>query len=157
MNVIFKTPDHIEIENVTFLETKKNIIMDGNFTKIIYSDHCVTMNGIFLNIPLYFASIEFNTLSFHNTNNNMMIIKTIGELEYKLLDYYKQFYGIYKPCIYNIHRHLSSGKIKLYREQQDMNTTTKKQKMKIVLKISGVWETVNEIGVTYKILEMYDI
>jgi len=45
MLLTFKLND-IVIDNVFFLETRKNIIMDGKFTKIIYSDENIVMNGV---------------------------------------------------------------------------------------------------------------
>jgi hypothetical protein len=78
------------------------------------------------------------------------IIKTLVEIEYNLLKYYKQFYNVYKNVIYNINNQLVNGKIKLYREEIPSHKT------KIILKISGIWENVNEIGITYKFLEMYE-
>jgi hypothetical protein len=35
------------LSNMYFLETKKNIIMDGNFTKLIFSNEFFVMNGIY--------------------------------------------------------------------------------------------------------------
>ena len=40
-----------QIKNIFLSDTKKNIIMDGKFTKIIYSDDLITTHGIFLKIP----------------------------------------------------------------------------------------------------------
>jgi len=40
-----------QIKNIFLSDTKKNIIMDGKFTKIIYSDELITTHGIFLKIP----------------------------------------------------------------------------------------------------------
>jgi len=42
-----------QIKNIYLSETKKNIIMDGKFTKIIYSDELITTHGIFLKIPFH--------------------------------------------------------------------------------------------------------
>ena len=47
MLLVFNTND-IVIDNVFFLETRKNIILDGKFTKIIYSDENLVMNGIYM-------------------------------------------------------------------------------------------------------------
>ena len=50
-------------------------------------------------------------------------------------------------------KQLHSGFFKLYREQHN---DKKGGNVKYVLKISGIWETKNEIGITFKLLEMYD-
>jgi hypothetical protein len=51
MKLIFKDFD-INFENIVFSKIKKNIIMDGNFNKILYSDTFVTINGLYILAPL---------------------------------------------------------------------------------------------------------
>jgi L-rhamnose mutarotase len=41
-----------------FRDTKKNNLMDGNFTKLIYTHDLFTMNGIFLTIPIFIHTIN---------------------------------------------------------------------------------------------------
>ena len=41
-NIILKL-NTFKYENIQYLDTKKNIIMNGNFTKIIYSDNNITL------------------------------------------------------------------------------------------------------------------
>jgi hypothetical protein len=53
-----------QIKNIYLSDTKKNIIMDGKFTKIIYSDELITTHGIFLKIP--FHNINQCALRLHN-------------------------------------------------------------------------------------------
>jgi hypothetical protein len=87
MNVIISIQDFM-IENTFFLETKKNILMDGNFTKIIYSDELVTLNGIYLLFPI----LNYNTnrvtnkkyIYFQiNNNDNLQIIKELMTIRTK--------------------------------------------------------------------------
>ena len=65
MNIYLKLSDvkinnserNIELyDNIRYLYPKKNTIMDGEFTKILYSKEYVTMNGLYLYIP--FTIIE---------------------------------------------------------------------------------------------------
>lgn len=53
MNIILDTK-RFSLGNVNFLETKRNMIMDGNFTKLIYSNEWFSMNGIYFYSPLKF-------------------------------------------------------------------------------------------------------
>ena len=57
MNIILGI-SQIEIKNIMFLETKKNIIIDGNFTKLIYADNNVSVNGIFVTFPILASGID---------------------------------------------------------------------------------------------------
>ena len=40
------------LTNLFFLDTKKNMIMDGNFTKLLYSNELFVMNGLYLLFPI---------------------------------------------------------------------------------------------------------
>lgn len=161
MNIIFDSLQ-IDIKNIGFSETKKNIIIDGNFTKIIYSDVYVTLNGIYIIAPILYNPIDKilnkNIISFNiNHPNNVNFLKKIYNLETKIVDYYSYEYGVTgKKNIYCLHNQLTSGKIKLYKELNNNNINYNGD-FNIVLKISGIWETENEIGITYKFLEMYKI
>jgi hypothetical protein len=40
-------------QNIYFTEKRKNIIIDGVFTKIVYSNACVSLNGLYVYINIY--------------------------------------------------------------------------------------------------------
>ena len=73
----------------------------------------------------------------------MGFIRKINSLETSLLSRMKSS----KKPVYNITQQLYSGIIKLF-----MNTTNYERKIDIVLKISGIWESADEIGITYKFM-----
>ena len=157
MNFIINM-NHFQIENLHLFEKKKNIVIDGIFTKMIYSDKLLSMNGIYLNFPL---ELNLNQNPYNNKNvffysytkNNDNYIKELSNLETNIINYYKYFYNVNKENSMVLKKQLQSGFFKLYRQQ----TNEKKNgNVKFVLKISGIWETKNEIGITFKLLEMYD-
>ena len=43
MNIVLNIKD-INTENIYLLESKKNIIMDGSFTKLLYSNHFLSFH-----------------------------------------------------------------------------------------------------------------
>ena len=161
MNIVFDSLQ-VDIKNIGFSETKKNIIIDGNFTKIIYSDVYVTLNGIYIIAPILYNPIDKilnkNIISFNmNHPNNANFLKKLYNLETKIVDYYSYEYSVTgKKNIYCLHNQLMSGKIKLYKELNNNNVNSNGD-FNIVLKISGIWETENEIGITYKFLEMHKL
>lgn len=247
MNIVLDI-NSVDIKNILFLDSKKNIIVNGKFTRLIYSNSLLTMSGLYINFPInlqyinnesnlfnisrinnssddYFGGLDNDSQSlkniiFFNNNNptNINILKQICELEYKLLNYYKaEFLSSsienFKTFSLILNKQLSIGKIKLYKEiispssqyiqsasfpfnsvsnnfispppgfsninnfkscknlsknsldeknktikfyqQNNSNNLLNIQKKNfIILKISGIWETKNEIGLTYKFLEM---
>jgi hypothetical protein len=48
----------IYLSNIYFLDKKTNVIMDGNFSKILYSNEWFTMNGLYVLFPIETLSIE---------------------------------------------------------------------------------------------------
>ena len=152
--------------NICFLDTKENIVMDGNFTKIIYSNQWFTINGIYIN--LHFDSItvdklmnkqylRFNPYSF----NNQKIIKDLAIIENNILEYYKEYYCNNSKITNILEKQLSSGNMKIFKEYIDYRNFNNKNnyfsenngEKRYILKISGIWENYNEIGITYKLLE----
>jgi hypothetical protein len=151
MSIVLKN-NHILIENLFFSDTKKNIIIDGFFTKIIYSDNDTSINGLYIDFPIIFNKDEKNNhknLILFNAYYylNSTIIKQIGELEIQILEYYNTYSHISKKIIPSLYNLLLNGKIKLY-----SNTELDINNVFLFLKISGVWETDDNIGITFKFL-----
>jgi hypothetical protein len=88
-----------------------------------------------------------------NTGSNNSIVKQVSDFENRLIEYYKCEYGIQKKAAPTLMNQLLTSKIKLYKETDDVNNHNSLPK--VVLKISGIWETANEVGITYKFLEMH--
>jgi hypothetical protein len=158
MNFIFNI-EQFQIENIHLFEKKKNVVIDGNFTKIIYSDDLITMNGIYLNFPI---EIQNNTKHYSNKNihfypyhlKNIQYIKAFCRIEEYIINYYKIFYDIDKKNHLGLAKQLYSGFFKVYADKDD---SKRLYKNKYILKISGIWENMSDVGITYKLIEMYEI
>ena len=97
--------ENIVLPNIYFLDKKRNIIMDGNFTKIIYSNDWFTMNGLYILFPIEVISIEKysnnNILKFHTyQSNNLQIIEDM------LMNIVKR-----NKCVYKRLQHLRIDQI----------------------------------------------
>jgi hypothetical protein len=155
MNIIFDIED-IEHHNFHFLEKKKNVVLDGYFTKIIYSNEYLTMNGIFFKFPVQIQSInEFpnkNIIHYYSyAPTNLAYIEKISEMENNIIHYYKSTYNINKKVDMGLTNQLLSGSFKIYKEPKKSM-----KHAKYVLKISGIWETRESVGVTFKFMVLYD-
>lgn len=144
------------IGNVHFLDTKKNIIIDGIFTKMVYLDDIVSLNAIYIVFPCncYIdRTMNRNNVMFSlNTHENQEII----ELEKNILNNYMKHYQISKRMNTSLATQISNGRTRLYKESTSHtnNANENEDNIHIVLKISGVWETEDEIGITHKFVEM---
>jgi len=141
---------NFSISCISLLEKKINIIMDGYFTKILYSDNCMTMNGIFFKLPISISSrtcYQTKCTAYFDTILNNDWIYKLSIIEKQIINYYMFFFGIInKSPNYSLKQQLQNGYIKYYKD-------TNSKKSLYYIKLSGIWETENEIGITYKIIE----
>lgn len=141
-----------------FRDTKKNILMDGNFTKLIYSHELFTMNGIYLSIPIYIHTINVvsNKLI---VNYSCLMSDEIQSIEQQILENYQQMFRCsYKIMVFKMTSQIKKECLFLPlttsdRFDQKMQTLDWKEwqegHKKLCVKIGGIWESQNEIGLTY--------
>jgi hypothetical protein len=174
------------MKNIRFLEKKQNIIMQGDFTKIMYSVDILTMNGMYVLCPLQCMDTSTKRTANHSINKHMIwyqptipsnnhLVQYFESIEKRLIALYIDHNALYnfrkkeetKTCVYSLYNQLMMGYTKVYRDFiteessqsqsiQSATTTTSPPTATsaFVIKISGVWETSNEIGITYKFIEM---
>lgn len=138
-------------DSIRYLYPKKNTIMEGEFTKILFSINNVTLNGLYLYLPLIIeknSNIDNHIRYITNNTNNMNLIQDLKLLEINILNNYKSFNKKNKYIETVIARQLNTGSIKVYHDSNN------KKKNRYVMKISGIWETRDKVGLTYKILEL---
>jgi len=146
------------IENIHFLETRKNMLMDGKFTKIVYSNDNIVLNGIYLSIPFkdFTYDKSYSRILLKNVKSNKDIINTICKYEAYIMKYYKHINACNKKAKYLLNEQLSSMSVKVYRDNypniQHININGE-----IALKISGIWEDDTSFGLTYKIMETFPL
>jgi len=153
------TPRQINRCGIFFGERKANMIMDGKFSKIIYSDAHLSLNGLFFVFPLKIKQIIKSNLYF-DSRVNSDIFNTLFKLEQQLLDDYSKHFGLHgksKQLAFNtIH---SIGNVRFYKERtfnhyaESKPFTTGYDLQKYYIKISGIWESSHQYGITYKIIE----
>lgn len=153
--MIAENINNFNYNNIIINEPVKNsIIIQSNFYKINYSNKYTTFNGIF--ILLDFQDIELsndNKINI-NTTTNKQIIDKISILENNLLDFTN------KKKNFKIKEQLLSGSLKFtdsiinynYSNFYNNNNINIINKNKIILKISGLWETKDTVGITYKFI-----
>ena len=142
---ITKTIEQYNEDYVYFCEPIKNNIMNnGNFIRIIYSSPLFILNGIYLIIPITNFTIEkyYNKYKcIFDTNLYKDLIDKIRHIEDSILNKI-DIKG--KVAKYKIYEQLINGYIKIFYENSEkMNNI-------FLLKISGIWETDKEYGITYK-------
>lgn len=181
--------------HVCFLDTKKNMVIDGNFTKIIYSDKIVSLNGLYIYCPLEPAQVPAFPYAGSNTHTqtfsgvthvrpttiatyqengvtvmtrkvsyvfsllnptNIHFVKELNRIEHEIIEYYKEFFRVNKTNTYSLRNLLKTGSIKVIQKVQAANTEqgvlhpSPVPNKPLIIKISGVWETDVNVGITFK-------
>ena len=144
MNVALNKED-FNINYIFYQNPITNTVMENaNFIRIIYSNELITINGIFIKINMKINNVEafYNKYKcIFNATDNTETTNTIKEIERQIIDNY--------PCnkipVYKIRDQLNSMYIKIFTE-----TNVRKIPNEFILKISGLWETSTEYGITYK-------
>lgn len=158
MNILALPIDQPKSENVYFLDIKKNMLMEGIFTKMIYINEWFTMNGLYIHLPIEIQSIYMlnnyhkKTIYF-SISQHSYILHQIDILEQMILDQYTPM-DKNKQKIHLIGQSFKLGYFRIYREQND-NSPDIKNKNGFILKISGIWENVKGYGLSYKIMDAY--
>lgn len=149
MNLVLNV-EQFNKENVYYQEPIRNTVMDNsNFIRLLYSNQIFTLNSIFITFQLKNAVIE-NYFSkykcYYNVHENVDIIQKLVNIENIILELYSVSN---KKKICKITEQLNTGTIKLF-----ANDNIKDNTKKFILKISGIWETTHEYGITYKFIDI---
>jgi len=145
---IVKTINQYDYNSLFFCEPiKNNIINGGYFIRILYSNQNIVLNGIYLLVELrdvvcekYYDKYKccFNVL------NHKEIIDNLKFIEEELLKKYNST----KIPSHKIYEQIKYGYIKVF---SDIGN---KQSCSFILKISGIWETHLNYGLTYKFIKI---
>lgn len=154
--------NNVDVHNVFFLEPKLNTIIDGIFTKIIYSTPSFIMNGLFLTFPLKVGTATvFLNKTFVKLDTmdemSMSVIQQLSHMEMDILHQYNRHTKTTRSLSAILSKQLMSGNIKLSGDRNAVQPWkhgghNKTEYSSFILKISGIWESQNEVGLTYKLV-----
>lgn len=141
---IVKTIEQYNDSNLILCEPiKNNIMIDGQFIRIMYSTKNMTLNGIYLFIQLNDVVCEkyYNKYKcIFNIMKHKELIEKLKTIEETIL----KKYNVKKTPFLKIYEQIRYGFIKIF------NDIGNQPYYNFVLKISGIWETETNYGLTYK-------
>jgi hypothetical protein len=142
---IYHTINTIDINNITICNPISNKFSNyEKFYKILYNIYGMTINSIFLLLEVD----SLNIIEEHKKYKLLFtlddcILEKIKKIELELLEKINQY--LQKEIVLNCHYNLVNNKHIYY-----INNISKKNK-KLYIRISGIWESNNQIGLTTKI------
>lgn len=128
--------DNISYHNIFISESNKN--NTNNFIKIFYSNSILFLNSIYIKLKINNLRVNNNKIIFDNLYN----IEKIKNLESFILNNV----NINKEPILKLTNLFDNNILKYGDEIHKYN----------ILKISGIWETNENYGITFKIIEYDD-
>ena len=152
---IVENINNCKLHNIYFLEqVKNNIIKNGHFIKLIYSSSNFIMNGLFLYLELDGIYKYENNKVYFDINKNISTLNIIKTIELYILNTINNTNSdnnikINKSPQYKIFEQLKNGYIFYFFNKNDFINYSAK-KTQFILKISGIWITENNYGLSYK-------
>ena len=132
-------------------KTRNNVISNSDFYRFYYSDDYFNSNGIYINFKLtdimaekYYNKIKF---IFNENNNNNKVIRNIMDIERSILHKFNSVSNSSRPS-HRINEQLTNSFIKIFNEH--FNSYNHHQEVEFLLKISGLWVTQSEYGLTFR-------
>ena len=154
--MISENLQNLNYESIILNEPIKNSAVQYNyFYKLLYSTNIVSLTSIFLLFELNNLSFENDKIRFIKSTLNNSVFSKLIELEEQLLNliidsknklyklkeiYENQFF---KYSLSDEYENLNS-----YSYLNDLNNRT------FIIKISGIWESKDSIGLTFKFIKV---
>lgn len=153
MNVVLKQ-DQYSVEYVQFMKVRKNIIMENSlFIKLLYSDENMVMNSIFIEFPIKITEVIRNIM-FFNIHENEAVLKRFIQVEHDILTYYTTITTCQKTPVYGLQTQIEKGHLKynyVFSAPLPGNMVPPIVNEKCVMKISGIWENADSVGINFKL------
>jgi hypothetical protein len=146
----------LNYEYIILNEPIKNSAVQYNyFYKLLYSTHIVSLTSIFLLFELNNLSFENDKIKFDKTTLNNSIFSKLIELEDHILnlivDSKNKLYKlkeIYENQFFKFSLSDDNENINSYNYLKHLNNRT------FIIKISGIWESKDSIGLTFKFIKV---
>jgi len=149
------------------------MIMNGFFTKLNYKLDCISLNGVYFAFELNAKDVFFDKIVNFTPHQNIDIIAHLSSIESNIISAYQNINKSNHTPVYSLSTQLQNGSIKIHMQHFTKplrNTMSNYIRPKIhkscslplidrkitdkyVIKISGVWENDDNIGITYKIMK----
>jgi hypothetical protein len=144
----------INYEAIILNEAVKNSVIQYNyFYKILYSTNIIVLSSIFTIFELTNVNMDNESVSFNKTNTNFDVFNKLIALE----EYLLKLLNSPKTKMYRFKEIYDNRTFRfVYNETNEIldnnvNTISTK-KNQFVLKISGLWESKESIGLTFKFI-----
>lgn len=151
---IYLECSQINDENIYIFEPVKNNVISGYFSRVLFVTPLCTLNGLYIWVPLVNTTLDANCRDFSSSaktsfdfSENVQICNALFFLEGQLLSIYSAKHPTRKTQTRSLQQQLTQGWI---RALGYVSSNV------FILKISGVWETHTQYGITFKFIPYHN-
>ena len=156
MSVIFKFNDYDENELYFIESVKNNVKSNSYFSRIIYSTSFIALKNIYFSFNLHnvkYRDQYLKTIIFFEEGKNEL--EQLYEIERNIINKFIAYKKIYnKDAViyptYCIKNQFKLNYIKVFKNSTFTNVNS--ESPEIFIKISGIWQTDNNVGITFKFI-----
>ena len=163
--------ERIEYNAIQYGEKVQNVVMNNSsFVKLYYSESNVVINGLFIQVIFNDVNVKqldnYTKIFFKQNEEYNRILERLDELETTILKKYEErFNPIQKTLMTRSGTNKPIRKVPVLKLRQQFersylkvnynieNRTT----MRLLIKISGLWITDTEYGITYKFIPVEEL
>ena len=148
--------DKFTPENIYFVQkVKNNVKQNSYFSRIIYSNELFSLKNIYFSFNLTnttFKEQYLKTIIYFNEKD--CNLEKLYKIEREFLDKYIEYKSFNRTCEklipnYCIYNQCKTNSIKVFKNN---NYNIDNNNIQILIKISGIWQTDNNIGITFKFI-----
>ena len=149
----------IDLNNIIIMEPiKNNVLLESYFYKINYYNNIIIYNGLYIHFELKYLEL-YNDKITYNIDENLNIFNKLFQIENNILniiniqkkknlkikDIIEKKYIKYNNI--DINSSININNINTFK-----NISKKNNNIELILKISGIWKTNENYGLTFKFL-----
>ena len=155
MNLVLDIGD-VQKRNLYYCDPVNNTVMDDSvFVRTGYTNELFTLNGVYLNCPLRVNKVEkyFHKYKYmFDYNSNMDLIDSLIRLEREIIGSYN-INGLVP--VYKLRDQLLSLHIRVFENDDSLLIPLDSGEYTFTLKISGLWQTSQSCGLTFKFFSQH--
>lgn len=150
MNVVLDIAD-VHKRNLYYCEPVTNTVMDDSvFVRTGYTDELITLKGVYIHCPFSINKVDkyYHKYKYiFDYNQNMDLIDRLINIEKMVIECHNVNNLV---PVYKLRDQLLSLHIRVFENDESSTPTSESGDYNFTLKISGIWQTGNSCGLTFK-------
>lgn len=156
--MICENIENVDYNNIIINEPIKNSVLQYNyFYKLLYSTDIVVLSSVFIIFELNNIVMENDKVIFNKNSNNTDVFNKLIALEEYILNLINEsktkLYKFKELYEHQYFKFSISDDVERFNDYNNIKLLeVKNNNKKFILKISGIWESKDNIGLTFKII-----